>query len=177
VFEALRQSIRDAMSRASSPAENRAVIAMMKDALVEARVGLSQVRDALALTERQLAHEQRELATTERRGKMAADIGDHETATIASQFAEKQRAKVGVLERKRDAQQAELALVEREVAEMTEQLKTAAANPAGMSPPPMRDVGETLNEADSLKRDIDRAARENTAERQLEELKRRMGRS
>ncbi|MEP6691876.1 MAG: hypothetical protein ABJD07_12030 [Gemmatimonadaceae bacterium] len=177
MFEQLRQSIRDAMSRASSPAEGRAVVAMMKDALVEARVGLAQVRDAIALTERRLSHERRELETTARRGKMAADIRDAETAGVAARFALKQGERVAVLERKLGAQRGELVLVEREVEEMTAQLKSAAANPSSVAtPPPMRDLSETLDHADSLSRDMDRAARESAAERQLDELKRRMGR-
>ena len=57
MFERLRQSLRDAMSRASSPEEGRAVLAMMRDALVQARMGVHEVRDALRESRAQLAHE------------------------------------------------------------------------------------------------------------------------
>ncbi|MDQ6829132.1 MAG: hypothetical protein M3081_09740 [Gemmatimonadota bacterium] len=165
------------MSRASTPADARAVVALMKDALVEARVGLSQVRDALALTEKQLEHERAELATTQRRGKLAADVNDAETVSVAARFAAKQTERIAVLERKLEAQRGELDLVEREVGEMTMQLKQAAANPSGVGGTPKApDLGEPPDESDKLRRDIDRAARESTAERQLDELKRRMGR-
>ncbi len=176
MFESLRASIRDAMSRASTPADSRAVVALMKDALVEARVGLSQVRDALAHTEKQLEYERTELATTMRRGKLAADVKDQETVDVAARFALKQTERIAVLERKLDAQRGELALVEREVEEMTAQLKQAAAAPSGLGGMPKAPDLEPPSDSDSLRRDIDRAARESTAERQLDELKRRMGR-
>jgi hypothetical protein len=173
MFERLRESLRDAMSRASSPAEGRAVLAMMRDAVVEAKVGVSQIRDALAKTSAQLDYELRELETVRRRGRLAADIGDQETVRVAAQFEERHRERVEVLERKRAAQESELALAEREVAEMTAQLRSMAAGAGPAAAPPEVELEPDL---DALERAADRAARESLAERQLDELKRRMGR-
>jgi hypothetical protein len=177
MFEKLRESLRDAMSRASSPSEGRAVLAMMREAIVEAKVGVSQIRSALDTSRAQLEHEQRELETVRRRGRLAADIDDQETVRVAAQFEQRYLARIDVLERKVAAQESELALAEREVAEMTSQLRAMAsgasgANPAAV-PPDLVDEGPT---PEALKRDLDRAVRESTADRQLEELKRRMGR-
>lgn len=183
MFEKLRQSIRDAMSRASSPAEGRAVLAMMREALVEAKVGLDGVRTAVESTRVQLAAERVELETIQRRGRLAAQIHDDETVRVAAQFEKKTAERVAVLERKLQAQQAEQSLVEREVAEMTEQFKSASAGvwPAGARQGASgvddeRDMrGSEAAEAAALRREIDKRVREADAERQLAELKRRMG--
>jgi len=183
MFEKLRQSIRDAMSRASSPAEGRAVLAMMREALVEAKVGLDAVRAAVESTRAQLAAERAELETIQRRGRLAAQIHDDETVRVAAQFEKKTAERVAVLERKLQAQQAEQSLVEREVAEMTEQFKSASAGvwPAGARQGASgvddeRDARRSAEaEASALRREIDSRVREADAERQLAELKRRMG--
>jgi hypothetical protein len=174
MFEKLRESLRDAMNRASSPSEGRAVLAMMRDAIVEAKVGVSQVRAALDATRAQLEHERRELDTVRRRGRLAADIGDQETVRVAAQFEQRHLARVEVLERKLAAQESELALAEREVEEMTAQLRSMAAgpNPTATTVPEL----DAEPDLDALERAAQRAARESAAERQLEELKRRMGR-
>jgi hypothetical protein len=176
MFERLRQSLRDAMSRASSPEEGRAVLAMMRDALVQARMGVHEVRDALRESRAQLAHEQKELATVRRRRDLAAGINDSETVEVADRFEKRHAERIGVLERKIEAQESELALAERELEEMNAQYSAMrAAGGATINPPPS--AGEGLGaESDTLRRDMDRAAREAEAERQLSELKRKMGR-
>jgi len=190
MFENMRQAWRDAMNRASSPAEGRAVLAMMRQALVDAKVGVSQVRDALDATRAQLAREQKELETAERRGRMAAEIHDEETARIAERYATKHRGRAAMLERKLEAQAAELALAEQELAEMTEQFHAMAAGGGGVRGAAMPDgvasasndplAGSTDASLDAdlaaLRRAAERTAREADAERRLEELKRRMGR-
>jgi hypothetical protein len=175
VFEQLRQSLLDAMSRARSPDERRAATSAMRDALVEAKMALSQVREAVAATAAQLARERGELETTQRRGRLAAQINDAETVRVAGQYEAKVSEKVAVLERKLAAQESELALTEREVAEMTTQLRAAAAgiDPTGATPNAGTAAGA---EQEHLRHTIDQAAREGEAERQLAELKRRMGR-
>ena len=189
MFENMRQAWRDAMNRASSPAEGRAVLAMMRQALVDAKVGVSQVRDALDATRAQLAREQRELETAERRGRMAAEIHDEETARIAERYATKHRGRAAMLERKLEAQASELALAEQELAEMTEQFHAMAAGggvrgaampdgAASASNDPLAGSTDASLDADlaALRRAAERTAREADAERRLEELKRRMGR-
>ena len=184
MFEKLTQSLRDALGRASSPAEGRAVVAMMREALVEAKVGLANLRDGVEATRAQLAAERSELTTVERRGRLAAEIHDRETVRVATEYARRHAERIAVLERKLAAQEAELALAEGEVAEMTSQLKAAAAgiDPGGVSrgvggsgPPLDGAGGETADGGEALRRTADRVAREAQAQRRLDELKRRMG--
>ncbi|HEY9479464.1 MAG TPA: hypothetical protein VIP79_05215 [Gemmatimonadaceae bacterium] len=175
MFERLRQSLHDAMSRASSPEEGRAVLAMMRDALVQARVGVAEVRDALKETRAQLAHEEKELATVRRRRELAARIEDQETVQVAERFERRHVERIAVLGRKISAQEGELALAQSELDEMNAQYRAmqAGGGPTVAPPPAGQGIGP---EPDTLRRDMDRAAREAEAERQLSELKRRMGR-
>jgi hypothetical protein len=177
MFERLRQSLRDAMNRASSVEEGRAVLAMMREALVEAKVGVSQVRSALEATHAQLARERTELETVQRRGRLAAQINDAETVSIAAQFERRHAERVAVLERKLAAQEAELALAEREVEEMATQFRAMAAGAeAAATEPVTPPTGTSPGDDDALRREVERAARDAEAERRLAELKRRMGR-
>lgn len=160
---------------------------MMRDALVEAKVGVSQVRAALDKTRVQLEHERADVETALRRGRLAAEIHDDETARVADRYATKHQERVGMLERKLEAQTSELALAEQELAEMTDQFHAMASGggggasagattaPAAGSEPGSPDAALESDIA-GLERAADRSAREADAERRLEELKRRMGR-
>lgn len=96
----------------------------MRDAAVEAKVGVRVMREALAATEGELARERTQRDDAVRRGAQATEIGDTETATIAERFAARHGDRVRVLEQKVAVQREELALAERDLAEMT-----AAASP------------------------------------------------
>jgi len=177
MFERLKETLRDALSRASSP-QGRAALAQMRDALVQAKVGVADLRQGVDRTRARLEAERAELDTVRRRGKLAADIDDRETVRIAEQYERKHSERVVVLEKKLAAQQEELALAEHEIDDMTAQLRAAYAGvpPDVAAPPPMPDpLEEARAESDALRRDIDRTARDATAQRQLDELKRRMG--
>jgi hypothetical protein len=178
MFERLKETLRDALSRASSP-QGRAALAQMRDALVQAKVGLADLRQGVERTGARLDAERLELDTVRRRGKLAADIDDRETVNLAGQYERKHADRVTVLEKKLAAQQEELALAEHEIDEMTAQLRAAYAGvvPPDVAPPPtMPDPAEQAREeTDTLRRDIERTAREAAAQRQLDELKRRMG--
>ena len=166
------------MSRASSPEEGRAVLAMMRDALVEARLGVSRVRDALNETQALLARERAELETVRRRGRLAAEIDDAETVAVAERFERRHIERIAVFERKVAAQEAEVALAQSELDEMNAQFRSMKANGGAAAPaaPPADDEGEDGPDSDTLRRAMERAERETAAERQLSELKRRMGR-
>ena len=178
MFERLKETLRDALSRASSP-QGRAALAQMRDALVQAKVGLADLRQGVERTRARLEAERAELDTVRRRGKLAADIDDRETVTLAGQYERKHSDRVVVLEKKLAAQQEELALAEHEIDEMTAQLRAAYVGvvPPDVAPPPtMPDPAEQAREeTDTLRRDIERTAREAAAQRHLDELKRRMG--
>jgi DNA repair exonuclease SbcCD nuclease subunit len=160
---------------------SRARARMMREALVDAKVGLSQSRAARDATSAQLARERTELATVLRRGQLAAGINDAETVRLAAEYERKHTERIAVLERKLAALEQEVALVERETAEMSAQLKrlTGAGDTAAPSAPDLQSEdspeANDLSELDSLRRSADRTAREADAESRLADLKRRMG--
>jgi hypothetical protein len=184
MFDSFRQSLRDLMDRATPPEERRAGLAQMKQTLVQARMGLDDLRDGIEQTRKRLAVEQSELETVRRRKGLAAGINDLETVALAEKYESLHAERTEVLSRKLAAQESELALTEREVGEMTAALKGALAG-VGESTPlssESREVDEMLDggatvaqEIDALGRASARSAREADADRLLAELKRRMG--
>jgi hypothetical protein len=188
VFEQLKQSLRDALSRAPSSPEGRAALALMRQGIIDAKVAVAEMRDGVGRTRERLAAERAALETVRRRGRLASGINDAETVRIAAQYEQRHAERVGVLERKLAAQEAEVALAEQELAEMTAQLKAAAAGvplagatsgaTSGTTPgadPGAAPGGQSADEGEQLKQSIDRSARQSRAEQQLAELKRRMG--
>jgi hypothetical protein len=182
LFERLRDAFQAALD-AASPGDVREAAARMREAVIEAKVGVRGVRDSVARSDAELAAERQRLADAERRGRLAGEIQDKETMAVAERFAAKHRERVAVLERKAAAQRDELALAERELAEMQSQLERAAkAQPgAASTAQAWRDLeaaggarpGTDLKD-ELLRADMDRAQREADAQKQLEELKKRM---
>lgn len=189
MFDRLRDAFRAALDAATPPGDLRDLARQMREAVIEAKVSLQELREALARTEREVGLERQRLADAERRGRLAGEIQDQETVTVAERFATKHRERVAVLERKLGAQRDELALLEREVEAMHAQLKQADRGAPGVgsaagsasTEAAWRDIqaaggarpGVDLQD-ELLKSDIERARREADAERQLEELKKRM---
>jgi hypothetical protein len=186
VFDHFREALERLVNRAAPPEERRALAADMRETLVRARAGLHDLRDGLEVARRRLAQEQRELETVRRRKALAEGIGDAETVAVADRFEKHHAERAAVLARKVEAQEAELELTEREVAEMTAALKgaMAGAGPApasvGAESAAQREVEEAIGtdpspELDAMRRQREREARDEDAARRLEELKRRMG--
>ena len=186
MFERLRDSLRAALDAATPAADLRDLARLMREAVIEAKVAVQEMREARGRTERELALERQRHADAERRGRLAAEIQDQETVAVAERFAAKHRERVAILERKLAAQQDELALAERDLEDMHAQLKSAErdrpATEAGRSTEAAwRDLqsaggarpGVDLQD-ELLKSELDRAQRDAAAERQLEELKKRM---
>jgi hypothetical protein len=158
----------------------------MRDAVVEAKVAVQEIREAISRTDTELAAERQRLADAERRGRLAGEIQDAETVAVAERFAAKHRERVALLERKLASQREELALGERELSEMQAQLKSAqrdrpAKEGERTTEQAWREVQNAGGERpgmdlrdELLKSEMDRAAREAAAERQLEELKKKM---
>jgi len=158
----------------------------MREAVVEAKVAVQEIREAVMRTEREVALERQRLADAERRGRLAGEIQDAETVAVAERFAGKHRERLSLLERKLTNQREELALAERELSEMQAQLKRAERDRPAMegergSERAWRDVQEAGGarpgmdlQDELLKSEMDRAAREAAAARQLEELKKKM---
>src|SRR5215510_11042573 len=186
VFDGFRRSFDDLLSRATRPEERRAVVARMKDTLVQAKVGLEDMRDGLEKARRRLAQEERELDTVRRRKTLAEGIQDQQTVHIALKYEQMHAERVNVLRQKVAAQEAEIALAQRDVESMSVELKAALAGTGAHASAPALDpstegedeadqASQLRDEINSLGRARANAEREADAARRLDELKRRMG--
>jgi hypothetical protein len=181
VFDGLKARL-ERLLRERGGSDPRAYAAGLREALVEARFGVTEMRRALTATETELQSERKQLADAERRGKLAAAVPDPETVAVAERFAARHRERVVVLERKLAVQRDELALAEREVQEMTTQWRTASAG-GGASTASIDAAWRDLEAAgasrpvehDPLAADLDRRKRDEAVEAQLAYLKRKMG--
>ncbi len=182
MFEQFREALRALRTGGVHPGERRPMISRMRDTLVQARVGLADLRSALATTRQRLEGERRELDTVRRRKGLAAGINDAETVAVAERYEAQHAQRAAVLEQKLAVQEAELAMAEREVEEMTAELKLAAAGvdtPSPLSPDPSQvaadpEAEHLQQELDSMARARRRAATDAEADEKLAALKRRM---
>ena len=185
MFENLRRSLDEMLARATKPEDRRLIMVRMKGTLVQARLGVDDLRDALAQTRRKLEIEQRELETVRRRKTLAQGINDAETVTIAERFEAQHEEKARLLTEKLAVQEREVAMAERELDEMKAELRKAMASGptvgVGMADslddPLAEESGARVGEEiDALARDRARTERDADAARRLEELKKKMGR-
>ena len=186
MFERLRDALRAALDAATPPGDLRDLARQMREAVVEAKLAVGETREAVARTERDLAQERQRLADAERRGRLASEIQDQETVDVARRFAAKHRERTDVLEKKLAALKDELALYERELGDMQGQLVraerdrplTEAERSAERAWRELQAAGGarpgTDPEGELLKSQLDRAAREAAADRQLRELKKKL---
>jgi hypothetical protein len=186
MFENFREALNALLSRGTRPEERRELLAHMRDTLVRAKAGVEDLKDGVKHARARLTAERRELDTVRRRKKLAAEVNDGQTVSVAERFEIHHAERVQVLEEKVAVQERELALAEEEVLEMTKAFKQAAAGAtpatgaASIDAAAAREVDEALegpqaSEFDSLGRARAREQRESEAERRLAELKRRMG--
>lgn len=162
----------------SNHSSARRQTAEMKQTLALARIARDDVRAAYAASVQRLEVARAELATIVRRGELARGISDDETVAVAERFAASQRATIEVLERKVAVQHDELSLTERTVADMELELRSVT----GIGPMPKAEpAGESTSSDPAVDasdyRALDDAARVQSAEDRLAELKRRMGRA
>lgn len=184
VFENLKARLDRLFAESSGDARVRA--AGLREALIEARVAVTTMREAIAATERELAEERRSLEAAERRGRLAAEVPDPETVSIAERFALRHRERVTVLARRLEVQRDELRLAERDVEEMGREFRGARKGlgaHAESVDAAWRDLaaagGATREdglEEELLRRDADRVASEAAVDAQLEALKKKFGR-
>jgi hypothetical protein len=168
MFEHLRRSWTAFLQGSATPEDRRTVAVEMKATLVHARVSLDAMRTALGETRMQLEVERRELETVRRRRVLAEGINDGETVRVAIRFEKHHEERVTVFGRKADAQEAELALADREVAEMAAELRQVLQ---GQVPPSA--TGSATPPSD--RSPSGGHAAEFDAELRLAALKRRMG--
>jgi hypothetical protein len=180
VFEGLKARL-DRLLRERGQSDPRAFAAGLREALIEARLGITDLRRALAAAEAELEAERKQLADAERRGRLAAAVPDAETVAVAERFAARHRERILVLERKVAVQGDELGLAEREVQEMTSQLRSATqGGPRSESvDAAWRDLeaaggSRPSDESDRMAADFDRRKRDEAIEAQLEYLKKKM---
>ncbi|MCZ6918045.1 MAG: hypothetical protein O7I93_14810 [Gemmatimonadetes bacterium] len=188
MFERLRDAIESMLDAATPPTDARGAVGRMQEAVVEAKTALVEMREQLADIQRKLERERQRLEDAERRGKMAENIDDEETARIAEEFASKHREKAAVFARKLEAQRAELDLAERELAVMREQFKKVRIQAAGGGisdriESAWRDIESAGGvrpgldlQGELLRTQLDAAAKEAAADEQLRKLKKKMGR-
>jgi hypothetical protein len=182
VFDGLKARL-DRLLRDRGGSDQRAAAAGLREALVEARLGITEMRRALASAEAELQSERKHLTDAERRGQLAAAVADAETVAVAERFAVRHRERIKVLERKVLVQRDELALAEREVVEMTAQWRSVSRG--GLRSESIdaawRDLeaaggSRPIDESDQAAAELDRRKREDAVEAQLAYLKKRMGR-
>jgi hypothetical protein len=179
VLEGLKARL-DQLLRDGARSDPRAYAAGLREALLEARLGVGALRKAQAATTDELTAERTLLEDAERRGRLAAGVPDPETVAIAERFAARHRERVAVLERKLLVQGDEVALAERELAEMTAELQRAAAgHPSESVAAAWRDLesaGATRPDEEArLQADAERQRRESAIEAQLAYLKKKLG--
>jgi hypothetical protein len=182
-FDDLRKSLEDLMSRATPPDDRRDIARRMRDTLVQAKVGLSEMRAALERDRRRLAAEERELETVRRRRQLAQDINDTETVNVANKYEATHAERVELLRKKVLVQEDEVRMAEADVETMNAELRAAASGTGEFAPRVPTDIDPTsdddgaplASEIDALGRARARAQRQADAELKLEELKRRMG--
>ena len=183
MFEGVKARLERFFRDHSLPENRRNRAAALRDALLEAKVGLRTMQDALTATERELATERHQLAAAERRGRLAAELPDPETVALAERFTVRHRDRVAVLERKLVVQKDELVLAQREVAEMLAEYRGARTENSSESiDAAWRDLeaagadrpGIGLEDAQPSK-EGDEQLRAQAVEAQLEFLKKKFG--
>lgn len=185
MFDEVRHAFRELLHGNVPPEGRRELIVVMKDTLVRARLALDDLRDGVEATRKRVERERSELETIRRRRGLAQGVGDEETVRVAERFEAQQAERLAVLEQKLAAQESELALVDREVSEMKEQLKAALAGVgsgirAGTTEAAADPLDQGRAELEQQLNDLRRAERRATADAdadaRLAELKKRMGR-
>jgi len=180
VFDGLKARL-DRLLREHTSSDPRGYAAGLREALLEAKVGLTTMREALEASERELQTEQKMLEDAERRGRLAADVPDPETVALARVYAERHRSRIEVLTRKIAVQHDELALAQGEIEEMSSEYRAAAGGRTSSSvDAAWRDLesagGARPSSEDQLQQEVDQQRLQKTIDAQLAYLKKKMGR-
>lgn len=166
MFESLRQSFREAvdnfkteLNRDRVPEAADRLLRAMEQELIGARAALSRLEEELASVKKEGKREEAEARTCLRRETMAREIGDDETADVARDFAAKHLRRKDLLEEKASVLARELADRKAEVAEMTDQLKSARVHRESLIASAGRSgAREAFQEAEDLFHEMDRMA-------------------
>lgn len=172
MFDNLRNAFREAvenfnkeLSRDQVPEAVDKLLVGMRAEVVDAQAAIRELEMLITRAGAEAEREKAEAATARRRGKLAADIGDDETAGVAIQYAEKREERQRVLEQKAAAMRAELAIRVKEVDEMLAKVKEAQGKRDSLSATTGRTgARESLHAADDLFSELDRMAEKIGAE-------------
>jgi hypothetical protein len=182
LFDGLKARL-DRLFREHTPANPRAYAEGLREALLEAKLSLKAMREGLAATEAELEAERKHLTDAERRGRLAGNLPDPETVSVAERFVARHRERIVVLERKLAVQRDELVLAEREAAEMMTQYRSASGgNPSASIDAAWRDLesagaSRPTSEEERFAAEADQRRRERAVEEQLAYLKRKLGKN
>lgn len=165
----------DRIFAAGHRTSSREQAAGLRAALIDFKVGIGQLREALARSERELETARREATDYARRRQLAGAIDDQETVRIATEFTAKVRERVDLLERKVIVQRDELAIAEREYGS-TRQRFQAASRGLPLDLPPLAEETPGAEGMSSLDQTmLEHRAREAAVEAQLAHLKKKLG--
>jgi phage shock protein A len=184
VFEDLRARIEQFLAQHTPPADPREHARLLERSIIDMKVAVATLRDGVADTTRDLERERRQLADAGRRGRLAREIDDQDTASIADDFVARHTQRVTLLERKLSVQHDELMLAEQELDQLTGKLRHLRQGmPSTGTESAWREVQAAGGsrpgvdpEDELLSHDLDRSAHEAAAEAQLAHLKRKLGR-
>jgi hypothetical protein len=173
-FENLKARFDQILADLGQSTDARASASGIFDAMVDLKAAIASLKEGLERTDRELSVERQQLEDAERRGRLAAQIQDAETAELATIWANKHRERVEILERKRPVQADELGYAERQLADMSEAYRKAKLG----VPPGGRVAGAAGAEpAPDLDTRLDRQAQDALVQQQLAHLKKKLGRS
>jgi hypothetical protein len=172
-LDELRARLDSLLASQGLSTDRRAEASGLHAALVDFKVIVGEHREALAKAERELTIERQQEADAERRGRLAAEIGDTETVRIANEFTARHRERVVLLERKVGVVRDELAYAEREYETLAARYQAARQGTPASGSPASLDPSD--RELDALKAKSDREASQQAVQAQLEMLKKKLG--
>lgn len=166
MFDNLRNAFREAIDnfnkelhRDQIPEAVDSLLAGMRAEVAEAQARVRELEAQITRATAEAEREKNEAATARRRGKMAADIGDADTAEVATQYAVSREERQRVLEQKAAAMKEELVIRQREVQDMLAKVKEAQASRDGLAATAGRTgARKSLHAADDLFSELDRMA-------------------
>lgn len=137
-----------------------------------ARTQLDRLTEEIGEVRQRLQAEKEQVQACIRRERLAAGIGDHETARIAVEYRDRHQERADVLARKLEVLEAERGICRRDLDEMERALQERGVSE------PVRPELDDLNRhpREHEFRNLEDVDRSRSAEERLEELKRRMGR-
>jgi hypothetical protein len=173
-LDELRARLANLLANQGPSSDRRAYLSGLNAALVDFKVAAKESRESLAAAERELASETQQLSDAERRGRLAEEIRDAETARIAGEFVVRHRARAGILERKIAVIRDEITYVEREYQVLAAQYQSArqglGTSGGSAAPEPLF----SDRDFDLLKAKADREAAEAAVQAQLQHLKKKL---